>query len=419
MWHNDAMTDDLSDDDLPEEDEGEEDEEDGSGGDDHAALTLETPESAAAIAAAMAGNKKGPPGKKTGKNKGKDGAKGVGVALDDSALGLDEGAEDDEPEAEEGEEAEYQSSIDRDEITDPEVEDRIDPLAALLGGQDKPWENEKLSVAERMLLQEGYLRNDPRAEGDDPDAEGGKKPGSAIKSTVKAAGIAAGIAAGVAVAKGAKADGPGLAGVSRGPAHQSGDVPADTGKTAAVRQQEEQARQTQQRQQATPAGPANPLDAQQAAQQRQQQEVQERQRREMDTRLQAEQIRTQDARIRAETAANQKTGPDMAEILLHQQIANNANARMAANIAGGGVGAASADPDMALRTVLNRIYEALGLETLVAGMGERLNGWSQQTEGLRENARDLTEPQMPAPQGPAPELEQQRNMSINIGLGGP
>lgn len=415
------MTDDLSDDDLPEDDTGDEDEEEGSGGDDHAALTLETPESAAAIAAAMAGNKDG---KKIGK-KGKAGAKGVGVALDDAALGLDEGAEDDEPEAEEEEGASYQSSIDRDEITDPDPEDRIDPLAALLGGQDKPWENEKLSLAERMVLQEGYLRNDPNAPGEEElDANGAKKGprvaagvvagvvGGVVGGVVAGAAIGA-VAAGKAAAKGVAdtPDGSTVAGVSRGPAHKAEDTATTTARE--TRQQQE-ARNKQAAQSTTglAAAPASPVIREQEVRERQNREAE---RRETDTRLQAEQRRTEEARIRAEAAAQQKSGPDMAEILLHQQIANNVSARAMAAESGGPV-----DPDMVLRSALHRVYEALGLNQLIAGMGnDRLDGWARQTEGLRENARDLTEPQSTAPAPPTPELEQQRNMSINIGLGGP
>jgi hypothetical protein len=69
----------------------------------------------------------------------------LNVTLSDEAFGL-ETAGDQGP----TEEVEL-SAFDRDEITDPTA-DGIDPLMALVGGGERPWENESLSFLERMSL---------------------------------------------------------------------------------------------------------------------------------------------------------------------------------------------------------------------------------------------------------------------------
>lgn len=177
--------------------EDEEDEEDGEGGDDHASLNLETPETAQAIKAAMTAAKAAKKGAK-----GKAGTKGraVGRDMTDKALGLDgDGAADEKADADEDLDESGLSAYDRDEITDIDGES-IDPLMALVGAGDKPWENESLSMLERMTLA-GYNRNDPRLGNQDADAAQPADKNATIKKAAVAAGIAA---AGIAMA--ARAD---------------------------------------------------------------------------------------------------------------------------------------------------------------------------------------------------------------------
>ena len=160
--------------DYPEEDI--EDDESGDG-DDHASLALNTPEPARAAMAGKAPKEDGQAARKRGSKyaKAKIGSKsalgehfvrtayeGLGdntkstaiqITLTATAYGLKESSGET---AESEDEPEELSAFDRDEITDREMSgDEVELLAMLAGLHEKPWENEKLSMVERMMLKQG------------------------------------------------------------------------------------------------------------------------------------------------------------------------------------------------------------------------------------------------------------------------
>ncbi len=378
-----------------DDDSGEGDEEeDGDGSGDRAALALDVPEPAQAMAAnaalAKGGKDKGK-GKKGLKGKAKGDKAGIDVVIDDGMIGPeDEAKEDVEAEA-----AQDISAYDSDEITDPELDD-VDPLMMLLGANEKPWEKEKLSVVERMMMNPGYER-DTDALRRDQDGEDPKARDKATK-VGKVAALAAGAAAlGVAAVKGAEAkqqaqNGPGIAGVSKGPRRaveqdQSAPVKAEIRKANTVQFNDTQPITYQARQNA--------------------QEVTMRR---MDSGLAA----TMDSKTTMTVDPHKPTGQKSAGVdlldLVEHQLQNGA-AGMNWNPNSGVAGGFSQTMDM--------IYAALGAQNLMAVSPYREAGWDEKRLEQKENSQDVTiAPSAPEVKTPAPELNLERAPQINLGPGG-
>lgn len=378
-----------SEDDSDEEDD---EEEDGDGSGDRAALALDVPEPEQAMAAnaALAKGAKDK-GKKGLKGKAKGDKAGIDVVIDDGMIGPeDEAKEDAEAEA-----TQEISAYDSDEITDPELDD-VDPLMVLLGAGEKPWENEKLSVVERMMMNPGYER-DTEALRRDQDGEDPKARDKATKID-KAAALAAGAAAlGVAAVKGAQAqqqtqNGPGIAGVSKGPRRaveqdQAASVKAEIRKANTVQFNDTQPITYQARQNA--------------------QEVTMRR---MDNGLAA----TMESKTTVTFDPNKPTaqknaGGDFLD-LIEDQLQNGAGG-MNWNPNSGVAGGFSQTMDM--------IYAALGAQNLMAVSPYREAGWDEKRLEQKENSQDVTiAPTAPEVKTPAPELNPERAPQIILGPGG-
>jgi hypothetical protein len=377
----------MTQDDPNENDETEDLEDEEEGGEDQAGLNLETPESAAAIAAAMTANVKG---KKT--VKGKPGTKGraVDVGLSDKALGLDG-----DPDSAEGdpESEEDLSALDRDEITDINPEDHIDPLAAMLGANERPWENEELSAAEkRMLAEQGYHRHDPNAEMDEDAPDKGK--------TVKqAAAIGA-----VALAAGAMMGRDAAASQSQ---NSIPPRPPSQNQAQAVRQHDSQWNTSQQTQHVqsvradtvaagTPgAGGTRGAHAIETA---------SPSHRNTGPVLAAGVDQHSSRPLRREDLSHvpkKDLHKDSLDILILSQLVTNVDYPQLQR-----------DPDHHLRQNMQVLSMALTLQGAPAPGPDREAAWAEKRALERENARDISALNQ---QIPGPELDMQRNMQINIG----
>lgn len=389
------------------------DTEDGDGGDDHAILSLETPESAQAIAAALKASKikkpaKGKPGADKFAGKFADKGESLSPAISDKVLGLGDPAPDPKAETEDNINPAGSSAYDLDAITDPELNDSIDPLTALLGAQEKPWQNEKLSTVEKMILNAGYDRNPPDA---DPDlaAVKSEKPKTANIARAAQAAIAASITLGVAAAAAAASKpaiapttAPTIAGVSRGPSR-------------AADQDQNQIRTES----AKPSTATSPLT------------VQARQNADDVTlnRMTRGLAATITATIAVSAASpdhpadQKKSGADhdLLHDLLDQQNAGPIPGQIGGQAGPQTIGWSPVrDPDAGLRQTMDLIYMALGADTLMNVSPYRQAGWDEKRTEQRENARDLTLPPLAA-EAPkmAETLDIRRDLQINLGPGGP
>lgn len=382
------MTDIADPDDL---DLADDDTDDGDGGDDHATLSLETPESAQAIAAALKASKIKKPAKGKLPIKGQS----LGLAISDKALGLGDATPID-PKADADKDADPattgSSSYDLDAITDPEPDAAIDPLTAMLGAQERPWQNEKLSIVEKMLL-------DPGAGSEHPATSSDEKPNEKPKSTNIARAAQAAIAASItlAAATAVAAPKPTIAGVSRGPSR-------------AADQDQNQIRAES----AKPSTATAPLTVQ--ARQNADDVTLNRM-----TRGLAAAITAPAAAVSTSPQghpADQKK-PDTDHDLLHDllDLQNAAPVQSSPQTIGW---SPARDPDAGLRQTMDLIYMALGADTLMNVSPYRQAGWDEKRTEQRENARDLTIPP-PSAEGPkmAETLDFKRDLQLNLGPGGP
>ena len=380
---------------LAEEDGDDEDSDDGKG--DSTALALDVPEPAQAIAADAGLAKDGIKGKGL---KGKGGKAGKAKAGDKSALHVAIDNEmfgrEDESEGEPDAEAEAQQDIsayDSDEITDPDIDD-IDPLMMILGGQEKPWENEKLSVIERMMMDPGYERDLEALNRDDADAPKakGKDKGLGIKGVAIAAGVVA-LAAGAA----AQAKGPGIAGIARGPQR-------------AAEQDQAQIKTEAKKPAITQIVKTEPITVQAR------QNAEEVTLRRIGTGLAAT-IGMNAAAAdfdKSKASITRADGDDPLDLLeMQQQLDQN-------NDAGGNMSwNPGAGPDQQFNQAMDMIYASLGAQTLMNVSPYRQAGWDEKRLEQKENSQDVTiAPQAPDPKTPAPDLTYQRDYQINLGPGG-
>lgn len=418
------MTDDDLLPDLEEETEsGDEDDGDGSG--DLATLALDVPEPEQAMAANEALAKGG---KNQHKNKGKKGAKtagdkaGIDVVLDGEMIGLEEGASESEAEAE-AERVEI-SAYDSDEITDPEL-DEIDPLMMLLGAGERPWENEKLSVVERMMMNPGYERDldaARRNEGD-PDKISDKSKDKASRVGKLAASAAGAAALGVAAAKGAQAarqdqaarqaqqqgqqdsKGAGLAGIAKGPQRTDADQTTPSGQSKADQRR---------------ANNTNQFNNTQPITYQARQNAQEVTLRRMENGLAATLDNKSNPSFDAAKAMQQKgqNGADQDQTLLDMIEIHTLGLEQGQS--GGGMNWTPKDGgEDGFRQTMDMIYAALGAQSLMAVSPYRTAGWDEKRLEHKENSQDVTIA-APAPEvkSPAPELAPDRVPQINLGPGG-
>lgn len=375
-----------------EEEDGEDEEGDG---DDQASLALNTPEPARAKMASM------PPKEKikgnAGKNKFKkdkgDAKAGVDVKLSDAALGLSE-SEGEKPEEEEDKE---QSAFDRDEITDPDLEDtveeNIDPLAILVGSQSRPWQNEKLSLMERMTMRDGYNRNTDeidkdKQDKDDPKAKGKKAKGPDAVKTVTATAAVVAVAAGAAVAADNKSSGPSMTGISSGPRRQADQDHAVTGSDAIKQNKTEQIK----------------VEARQNAADITMKHI--------------------DKGLASSFAMHQRPPEPASKANMdwrdyaqpEEQWNNDAGAQLQADNINWSP-AQEADAEFQAR--MNELMMAIGYDNLSPITPYREEMWGVKLMEYNENSADLTTaPEPPAPTVPAPDLTYKQEPSINFGPGG-
>lgn len=389
---------------LVEEDEADDEDEEGDGKGDSAALALDVPEPAQAMAADAGLAKDGIKGKglkgkggKAGKAKAGD-KSALHVAIDDEMFGREDESED-EPD-EEAEAQQEVSAYDSDEITDPDVDD-IDPLMMILGGQEKPWENEKLSVIERMMLDPGYERDldalNRDREGDDPKAKDpkGKDKGRGMKGAAVAAGVVA-LAAGVAIQ--AQAKGPGVAGVSRGP------------QRAAEQEQPQVRPEAKKPESVRNEAKSEPITVQAR---RNAEEVTLRR---IATGLAATVgMKAAEPAFDRPKTVEDRQGMDMQDLIeMQQQLDQNDGP------GGNEIGwIPSQGPENRFDQTMDMIYASLGMQTLMNVSPYRQAGWDEKRLEQKENSQDVTiAPQGPEQKAPAPDLTYQRNPQINLGPGG-
>jgi hypothetical protein len=396
------------DDDLlipPEDTDGDDDsdDEDGDGKGDRAALALDVPEPEQAMAAnaalAKGGKKKGVKGKGKGKAA-KGGVKGadkgaLAVTLGDDLIGLEEAGEPaDEKEAEATAEV---SAYDSDEITDIDADD-IDPLMMILGGQEKPWENEKLSLVERMMIP-GYERDLDALKQDGEDTE--KQP---RKKAAAASGIAIATAMAAHAARAQTGGGPGLAGVARGPqrAAEQEQPKTETKKTETQHQVEQQRVSKQEKHEVTS------IQARQNAE-----EVTLRR---ISTGLAATLAANtaREAFDKSSAAITRSNGMDMLDFLeQQQQIQQNQDGPQGMNWTPG------TGPINQFVQTLNMLYSSLEAQNLLTVSPYRQAGWDEKRLEQKENSKDVTiAPAEPERKAPAAELNYQRDYQINLGPGG-
>lgn len=393
-----------------DDDSGDEDE-DGDGKGDRAALALDVPEPEQAMAAnaalAKGGKQKGVKGKGKGKAA-KGGVKGadkgaIDVTLGDDLIGLDESGEpEDEKEAETTAET---SAYDSDEITDIDADD-IDPLIMILGGQEKPWANEKLSLVERMMMP-GYQRDLDAVKPDGEDSE--KQP---RKKAAAATGIAIATAMAAHAARAQTGGGPGLAGVARGPQRAAEqDQPKAETKTEAKK-----------------AETQRQADQQQAIKQEKHEvtSIQARQNAEEVTlrristglaaTLAANTAREEFDKSRA--AVTRANGMDMLDFLEQQQQIQQNQDQDPDGPQGMNWTPGTGPVNQFVQT-LNMIYASLEAQNLLTVSPYRQAGWDEKRLEQKENSKDVTiAPAQPERKAPAAELNYQRDYQINLGPGG-
>lgn len=392
-------------DDMIEDDDsedGDEDGEDGEGGDGDGPMTLalNTPEPAQALQAADPLKKgKGDPKAKKGakaraaKSESADG-RAIDVTLSDAVLGIEESADAKEEEPEQEQQQEL-SAFDRDEITDPEIDaDKIELMSMLAGGREKPWENEKLSVVERMMLGEGYDRNTEalekeQAENADPKAKG--KSGPAKAAAVAAVAVAAGVVAAGIKSAAAEEKRPGLAGVSRGPQRATDQdrqpVRNDAGRVPENRAQNNTVTAAQARQNAEDASL-----------------------RRMGTGLAAS--------IGGPGAKDAKGQMQGGKDLLTDMLDDLVNDPDGPGMLQMSPFANTSDPDQSLQQAMSLIYASLGTDALMNVSPYRMAGWDEKRLEQKENSADVTVAPAPETSAPDPELDYRRDMQINLGPGG-
>lgn len=407
------------DDSDPRPEDDEEDDGDGDGSGDLATLALDVPEPEQAMAANEAlakGGKNQPKGKGKGKKGVKGGKAGIDVVLDEAMIGLEEEGGDD-PDAE-TESAEI-SAYDSDEITDPDQED-IDPLMVLVGAREKPWENEKLSLVERMMLNPGYERDleaTRRGEnGPDQDKAKDKDKDKAAKIGKMAATAAGAAALGMAAAKGAQAarndihtraqpstpqgrSGQGMAGIARGPQRA-----ADQDQGAPQKAEQRKADNT------TQFNNTQPITYQAR------QNAQEVTMRRMENGLAAS---LDNKSVTALSATRNPSSPraqngDEIDDNLMQMIESHLRSEYS------GVNwtpqAAAGD---GFRQAMDMIYAALGAQNLLEVSPYRQAGWDEKRQEHKENSQDVTiAAPAPEPKAPVPEPSLEREPQINFGPGG-
>ena len=189
---------DALDDAEQDENENEDDDEEGDG--DLATLGLNVPEPPPDMKHVEGLAKAGPKGAKglKGKARKAPGDKGegaaLGVSISDAAFGFEENTSPSEAETEETLTQTTPSAFDLDEITDPESgEEGLSPLSIAVAGDDKVWQNDELSAAERRILgREGYERAPIPGQEEGNTADGAKAKGKSGLS--KAAGATAAVA---------------------------------------------------------------------------------------------------------------------------------------------------------------------------------------------------------------------------------
>lgn len=421
----------LSSEDFSEEEEdGDEDEEgEGEKGDGQASLALDTPEPAPALAtegpAGMAKGKADLKGLKakaglksgTGGHLGKasteglsadksgesDAGIGMTIDIDEKAFGFEESA-DAPPNVAEGEDQAL-SAYDRDEVTVPE-DDGIDPLQMILGEKEKPWENEKLSAAEKAALRQIYKSHDAleqqqqELEETDPKAKGRN-----TKSIHRVAAIAATVVAASALAaKTAQAaKGPSIAGVSRGPRRETdqerAQIKLESEKPAPGTEQ----RRVEARENATDVT-LSKVDAGLASA--------------LGVGMIIGMPSSMELLYKAAAQTTAKMGPaETAE--MQQQILLDPNLPpdgIAWAPPGQFSGQSLSNPDDAFMQALNVIYDGLGMETLMNVTPYRAAGWDEKRLEQKENSADITiAPPAPNVQAPAPEPVLNREFQMNLG----
>lgn len=387
------------------DDDSDDEDEEGDGKGDRAALALDVPEPEQAMAAnaalAKGGKQKGVKGKGKGKvAKGAD--KGaIDVTLGDDLIGLEESGEpEDEKEAETTAET---SAYDSDEITDIDADD-IDPLMMILGGQEKPWENEKLSLVERMMIP-GYERDLDALKQDGEEAE---KPSGKKKTAAAAAGVAIAAAMAANAARAQSGGGPGLAGVARGPqrAAEQEQPKTETKKAETQRQVDQQQAIKQEKHEVTS------IQARQNAE-----EVTLRR---ISTGLAAT-LAVNTAREefdKSRAAVTRSSGMDMMDFLeQQQQIQQNQNQDQ--DGPQGMNWTPGTGPINQFVQTLNMLYSSLEAQNLLTVSPYRQAGWDEKRLEQKENSKDVTiAPAQPERKAPAAELSYQRDYQINLGPGG-
>jgi len=271
----------------------------------------------------------------------------------------------------------------------------------ILGGQEKPWENEKLSLVERMMIP-GYERDLDALKQDGEDTE--KQPRK--KTVAAAAGVAIATAMAANAARAQTGGGPGLAGVARGPqraAEQEKPKP-ETKKAEAQRQdikREEQKSRVQK----------SDVTAAEARQ-----NAEEVTLRRISTRLDATMAcNTARAEVEKSSAARTRSnGMDMLDLLeQQQQIQQDQDGPQGMNWTPG------TGPINQFVQTMNMIYSSLEAQNLLTVSPYRQAGWDEKRLEQKENSKDVTiAPAAPERQAPAAELNYQREYQINLGPGG-
>jgi hypothetical protein len=398
-------------------------------GEDQASLALNTPEPARALQAGKApkDDAKTPRNRKGKFAKAKEGAKsalsesfvvtayqGLGdnsastaiqVTLNAAAFGLEvaPAAQAAAPELQE------LSAFDRDEIADPEASDEVELLAMLAGMHEKPWENEKLSVIEQMMLKQGYERNLAAIQRNQDQQDPAKKSGRA--SVAKAAGVAAAVvvgatAAGIARvhASGPDKKGPSMAGVSQGPRRE-----AD--------QDRAQIRNEAQKPAAT-----------QSTIMRERQRAEDIRLRQLGTGLAASALVSGALATGAMSKMDRTDGRNydpamelLNELIRLQERDNRDNAldRLSGNPANAQPAMPAADSDARFQQTMNMLYTSLGPEAMTGVSPYRQAGWEEKRLEQKENSADITTaPPAPEPKTPAPEPANKPEFQMNLGPGG-
>ena len=384
---------------------GDGDEEGDGDGEDEASLALNTPEPARALQAANplakgkgdAKAKKGLKGKAAEKAASGDAARAVDVTIGDAATGLEESAAEEKPDAE----TQDLSAFDRDEITDPDLDIHETELLSMLAGlREKPWENEKLSLTERMMMKQGYDRNVEALQRSndekDPDAKDDAKGRKTVRRGVAAAAtVAVAVAAGM-VATGIKTGaekGPSVAGVSRGPQRSADQERAQPQAKVETRKVSTAISLLQARQNADDVtlrrmGPG------------------------LASSLVVGQKNTAQAQANDDQDPARKLLQDLVE-----DLAMDDNAGMSLQTS---MPTPNPDPDMQFRQMMDMIYMSLGAETLMNVSPYRAAGWDEKRLEQKENSADMTVAPEPERQpAPAPEPDYRYNMQLNLGPGGP